>query len=75
MNLNKAQLIGNLTANPEVRTLPSGQSVASFSLATSYSWKDSKTKEMQKNTEYHPIIAWGRLGDVVGKYLKKGDKV
>lgn len=75
MNLNKAQLIGNLTANPEIRTLPSGQSVASFSLATSHSWKDNKTKETQKNTEYHPIIAWGRLGDVVAKYLKKGDKV
>jgi len=74
MNLNKAELIGNLVADPIVKALPSGQSVATFRMATSYSWKDSKTKEKKKNTEYHPIIAWGKLGDVVGKYLKKGDK-
>lgn len=75
MNLNKAQLIGNLAADPEVRSLPSGQSVASFRIATSYQWKDTKTKKKQESTEFHPVVAWGRLGDVVGQYLKKGDKV
>lgn len=75
MNLNKAELIGNLTADPELRTMPTGQSIASFRLATNYAWRDYKSKEMKKSTEFHPIIAWGRLGDVVGKYLKKGDKV
>ena len=75
MNLNKAELIGNLVADPIVRSLPSGQSVASFRIATSYRWRDAKTKERQENTEFHPLIAWGRLGDVVGKYLKKGDRV
>lgn len=74
MNLNKAELIGNLVADPIVKALPSGQSIATFRMATNYTWRDSKTKERKKNTEYHPIIAWGKLGDVVGKYLKKGDK-
>lgn len=75
MNLNKAELIGNLTANPVVKALPTGTSVASFSLATNYNWTDYKTKEKHKTAEFHPIIAWGKLGEVVGKYLKKGDKV
>lgn len=74
MNLNKAELIGNLVADPIVKALPSGQSIATFNMATNYTWRDSKTKEKKNNTEYHPIIAWGKLGDVVGKYLKKGDK-
>ncbi len=75
MNLNKAELIGNLVADPAVKALPSGQSVAVFRVATSYAWRDSKTKEKKENTEFHPIIAWGKLGEVVGKYLKKGDRV
>lgn len=75
MNLNKAELIGNLTANPLVKAMPSGQSIATFSIATNFRWRDSKTKEKKQSAEFHPIIAWGRLGDVVGKYLKKGDKV
>ncbi|MFH0805114.1 MAG: single-stranded DNA-binding protein [Patescibacteria group bacterium] len=75
MNLNRAELIGNLAADPELRNVPSGQSVASFRLATSYAWRDLKTKERQERVDFHPIIAWGRLGDVVGKYLKKGDRV
>lgn len=75
MNLNKAELIGNMTANPEVKSLPSGQSIASFSIATNYTWRDAKTKEKQKNTEFHSVIAWGKLAGVVEKYLKKGDKV
>lgn len=75
MNLNKAELIGNMAANPVVRTLASGQSIASFKVATNYTWRDAKTKSKQSAVEFHPIIAWGRLGDVVGKYLKKGDRV
>jgi single-strand DNA-binding protein len=75
MNLNKAELIGNLVANPVVKALPSGQSIARFRLATNYSWRDTKTKEKKESAEFHSIIAWGRLGDVVGKYLKKGDKI
>lgn len=75
MNLNRAELIGNMVADPIVRALPSGQSVASFRIATGHSWKDAKTKEKKESTEYHHMIAWGRLGEVVDKYLKKGDKV
>lgn len=75
MNLNKAELIGNLATDPIVKTLPSGQSIARFRLATNYRWQDAKTKEKKENTEFHSIIAWGRLGNIVGKYLKKGDKV
>ena len=75
MNLNKAELIGNMAIDPIVKSLPSGQSVAYFRVATNYSWRDAKTKTQQKNTEFHSVIAWGKLGDVVGKYLKKGDKV
>jgi len=75
MNLNKAELIGNLVADPIIKALSSGQSVAHFRLATNYRWQDAKTKEKKENTESHSIIAWGRLGNVVGKYLKKGDKV
>jgi len=75
MNLNKAELIGNMVADPIVKALPSGQSIATFSIATNYTWKDTKTKEKKQNTEFHNVIAWGKLGDVVGKYLKKGDKV
>lgn len=75
MDLNKTELIGNLAVDPTVKKLPSGQSVASFRLATDYTWRDLKTKERRKNTEFHNAIAWGKLGDVVGKYLKKGDRV
>ncbi len=75
MNLNKAELIGNLVANPIVKALSSGQSIARFRVATSHAWRDAKSKEKKENTEYHSIIAWGRLGGVVEKYLKKGDKV
>ena len=75
MNLNKLSIIGNLTQDPIVRALPSGTSVTSFTVATNYSWKDSESKERQKTTEFHPIVAWGRLGGIVSKYLKKGDRV
>lgn len=75
MNLNKAQIIGNLAADPEMRSLPSGQSVASFRLATNHRWVDAKTKEKKESADFHPVVAWGRLGEVVGKYLKKGDRV
>jgi len=75
MNLNKAELIGNLTADPTSRELPSGQKVASFQIATSYVWRDAKSKERQETTDFHHVLAWGRLADVVAKYLKKGDRV
>ena len=73
MNLNKAELIGNLTADPVVRKLPTGSGFASFTVATSRRWKVGA--ETKREVDYHPVIAWGRLAQVVAKYLKKGDKV
>lgn len=75
MNLNRVELIGNLTADPVVKTLPSGSRIVSFSLATRYDWKDSKTKEPKHKTEFHAVVAYGQLAGVVAKYLKKGDRV
>ncbi len=73
MNLNKAELIGNLVGDPAANKLPSGKPVARFRLATS--WKNGKTEQSRLLTEYHEIIAFGKLADVAAKYLKKGDKV
>lgn len=74
MNLNKAMIIGNLTRDPEVRTTPSGQTVASFSVATSRRWTD-KEGQQKEQTEFHNIVAWRKLAEIVGQYIKKGSKV
>lgn len=74
MNLNKAMIIGNLTRDPELRSTPSGQNVASFSVATSLTWTDNAGQQ-QKKTEFHNIVAWRKLADICGQYLKKGSKV
>lgn len=74
MNLNKAMLIGNLTRDPEIRNTAGGQNVASFSIATNLVWTD-QSGQQQKKVEFHNIIAWRKLADVCGKYLKKGSKV
>jgi len=71
MNLNKAIIIGNLTQNPEVKKTPSGQSVASFSIATNRIWND-QAGQKQQQAEFHNIVAWGKLADIVGQYLAKG---
>ncbi len=74
MNLNRAMIIGNLTRDPEVRTTTTGKNVASFGIATSYSWTDA-TGQKQEKTEFHNIVAWGKLADICGQYLGKGRKV
>ncbi|MBV9349819.1 MAG: single-stranded DNA-binding protein [Patescibacteria group bacterium] len=74
MYLNKAFLYGNLTRDPEVRALPSGQQVASFSLATNRTYK-GKDGEKQESVEFHNIVAFGRQADVIAQYLKKGRPV
>jgi len=71
MNLNKAFILGRLTADPEARTLPSGQAISSFSLATNRVWKD-KTGNRQESTDFHNIVLFGRLADVANQYLNKG---
>lgn len=74
MNLNKVIIIGNVTSDPEIRSTSSGQQVASFSVATNRIWND---KEGQKQTkaEFHNVVAWGRLAEIVSQYLKKGGLV
>lgn len=72
--VNKAILIGNLGADPEVRQTPSGQTVASFNLATSDRRKD-RNGQIQDRTEWHRIVAWAQLADIVQQYLTKGSQV
>ncbi len=67
-------IIGNLTRDPEVRTTPSGQSVASFSVATNYTWVDQSGQKQEK-AEFHNVVAWRKLAEICGQYLKKGSKV
>lgn len=73
-SLNKAILIGNLGQDPEIRTTGSGQRVAQFSLATTRTWNDQGGQKQEK-TEWHRIVAWGRLVDVIERYVKKGDRL
>ena len=75
MDLNKVSLIGNLTNDPDKRILTSGQNVAVFSLATNYNWKDAQTKEKKTRADFHKIVAWGKLADIITTYLKKGSKI
>lgn len=73
-SLNKVQLIGNLTANPEVRETPNGQKVATVSVATNRVWKDASGMK-QEQTEFHNVVFWRGLAEVAEKYLTKGKKV
>jgi single-strand DNA-binding protein len=73
MSLNKVQLIGNLTRDPEMRQIPGGQVVSSFGLATNLSWTD-QSGQRQDKAEFHNIVAWRKLGEICGQYLKKGSK-
>lgn len=72
--VNKVILIGNLGADPEVRYTPSGQPVANFRIATSETWVD-KQGQKQERTEWHRIVAWGKLAELCGEYLSKGRQV
>jgi single-strand DNA-binding protein len=74
MNLNRAMIIGNLTRDPEVRSTNSGQSVASFGVATNHVWTDASGQKQEK-AEFHNIVAWGKLAEICGQYLAKGRKV
>jgi single-strand DNA-binding protein len=69
--VNKAILVGNLGADPEVRFTPGGQAVANFRIATSESWND-KNGQKQERTEWHRIVVWGKLAELCGEYLAKG---
>jgi len=80
-SLNKVTLIGNLGADPEIRTTPNGSKVAQFSLATSRSWGGQGGSEKQEKTEWHKCVAWNSKGagtglaDIIERYCKKGEKL
>lgn len=74
MYLNKAIIYGNLTRDPELRSLPSGMQVASFSVATNRVWKD-KNGAKQESADYHNVVVFGRQADTVSQYLRKGSSV
>ncbi len=73
--VNKVILIGNLGKDPDVRYMPNGNAVANVTIATSESWKDKNTGEMQERTEWHRVVFFRRLAEVVGEYVKKGSKI
>ncbi len=73
--VNKVILIGNLGAEPEVRQLPNGGVVANMTVATSENWKDKQTGQNQERTEWHRVVFYGRLAEIIKEYLRKGSKV
>lgn len=73
--VNKVILVGNLGQDPETRYMPSGGAVTNVNLATSESWKDKNTGEMNERTEWHRVVFFNRLGEIAGEYLKKGSKI
>lgn len=73
-SLNKVLLIGRLGADPEIKFIQSGMQVANFNLATSTNWKD-ENGTLQSKTDWHKIVAWGKLAELCKEYLKKGSKV
>jgi len=73
--VNKVILIGNLGADPETRSMPSGMTVANIRIATSESWKDKQSGEQKERTEWHNVAMFGRLGEIAGEYLRKGSQV
>ncbi len=73
--INKVILVGNLGADPESRTMPSGSAVTNIRVATSESWKDKNTGDQQERTEWHNVAFFGRLAEVAGEYLRKGSQV
>ena len=74
MNLNKAIIVGNLTRDPELATIPSGQKVCKFGVATNRVWKE-KSGAKQESVTFHNIVVWGRQAEISAQYLKKGQQV
>lgn len=72
VSLNKVEIIGRLGADPEIRSMPNGESVANFSVATSKSWTDKITQEKKEKTFWHRVVLYRNLADIAGQYLKKG---
>lgn len=73
--VNKVILVGNIGKDPEVRYSQSGAAIANVTLATSETWRDKSTGENQDRTEWHRVVFFGKLGEIVGQYVKKGSKL
>lgn len=73
--INKVILIGHLGQDPEMRYMPSGNAVANITLATSETWKDKQTNQPKEKTEWHRVVFFGKLAEIVGEYLRKGSQV
>ena len=73
--VNKVIIIGNVGQDPETRYLPSGEAVTNLSVATSESWKDKNSGERKDRTEWHKVVAFGRLAEIISEYAKRGSKL
>lgn len=74
MSLNRVQLIGNLTRDPEIKQIPGGTTVATFGVATNFNWTDQSGAKQSK-AEFHNVVAWRKLAEICGQFLRKGSKV
>ncbi|EKD76133.1 MAG: hypothetical protein ACD_43C00217G0010, partial [uncultured bacterium] len=74
MDLNKVMLIGRVTRDPEIRTIPSGQMVGTFSVATNKQWTD-QAGQRQEKAEFHNIVVWRKLAEIAQSYVKKGMRI
>lgn len=75
MDLNRITLIGHVVRDPEQRTADKGSSLTAFTIATNRVWTDKASNAKKEAVDFHPIAAWGRIGEVAAQYLKKGNKV
>ncbi|HMW47144.1 MAG TPA: single-stranded DNA-binding protein [Cellvibrionaceae bacterium] len=73
--VNKVILVGNVGQDPEVRYTAGGSAIANLSIATSEAWRDKQSGQMQERTEWHRVVFWARLAEIVGEYVKKGSKI
>lgn len=73
--INKVILVGYVGQDPEIKYTPSGTAVANFSIATNYSWKNKQTGEVHEHTEWTRLVAFGRLAEIVGDYVRKGSQL
>ena len=74
-DLNRCEFIGRLGKDPEVRYTPNGDAAANFSIAVSESWKNKQTGEKEERTTWVPIVAWRKLAEIIGEYVKKGSRI
>ncbi|MFU5565311.1 single-stranded DNA-binding protein, partial [Pseudomonas aeruginosa] len=73
--VNKVILVGNVGGDPETRYMPNGNAVTNITLATSESWKDKQTGQQQERTEWHRVVFFGKLAEIVGQHVKKGQQL